>query len=587
MNATLSALWYVQSRSLVNLVRVRLKRLRQPRYLIGAVIGVGYLWMVFFRRMFLVSAAPVEVEPDLEAQLFTQTLASAGLGLYVLMQWLFSGDRAALTFTEAELAFLLPAPVSRSSLLHFRLLRAQSGILFSTLFFNLVAGRGSGFLGWCFHGFTFWLVLTLLFLHSLGASFAIQRLTERGLSGWGRRLSVLGVAGVLVGVVAAWILTAPAAQPVRDLEGLKEAAVALASSGPGPWILAPFRWVVAPWFARDLPGFLRAAGPALAVLVLHYLWVRRAEVSFEEASIAASQKMAERVAAARSGNAASLRQHKARRDPFPLATTGFPPVALLWKNLVLAGPVFRRRNIGYAAGLVVLTGILSLVFGREESPVSMVFFGVAVVSAFGLGMSLMLGPQMARHDFRSDVGRLEVLKSMPLPAWQVVLGQVLAPVVILTSVQWVLMGVGLAACLGSPELEHLWKGGAMGAIAVAVAVVFPALDALLLLLPNAVAILMPGWGGAGVGRAPGGGGGVEVIGQRLLFGLGLLLSLVVGLIPGSLMGALVWWLAQFVVGPIWALPVAALPVALILLAEFAGGVWLLAKAFSALDVAEG
>ena len=57
-------------------------------------------------------------------------------------------ERAALTFTEAEVAFLFPAPVSRRTLIHFKLLKSQLGILFATLIFSLLTNRfgrgGSG-----------------------------------------------------------------------------------------------------------------------------------------------------------------------------------------------------------------------------------------------------------------------------------------------------------------------------------------------------------------------------------------------------------------------------------------------------------
>jgi hypothetical protein len=44
---------------------------------------------------------------------------------------------------------------------------------------------------------------------------------------------------------------------------------------------------------------------------------------------------------------------------------------------------------------------------------------------------------------------VDLLKTLPLPSWQVVLGQLLAPVVILTSVQWLLLGIALAGSFGA------------------------------------------------------------------------------------------------------------------------------------------
>jgi hypothetical protein len=103
---------------------------------------------------------------------------------------------------------------------------------------------------------------------------------------------------------------------------------------------------------------------------------------------------------------------------------------------------------------------------------------------------------------------------------------------------------------------------------------------LVLLLPNTIALLFPAWAGTQQGR----GGGIEVMGQRLVFSLGFALVLVIGLLPAGIIGALCWWIAQLVVGPAWALPIAALPAALVLLAEFAAGVRGLAFAFDRYDV---
>ena len=54
-------------------------------------------------------------------------LLSAPLLLLVIVvgSWILPNSRAALQFTEAEVAFLFPAPVSRRKLIHFKLLRSQ------------------------------------------------------------------------------------------------------------------------------------------------------------------------------------------------------------------------------------------------------------------------------------------------------------------------------------------------------------------------------------------------------------------------------------------------------------------------------
>ncbi len=187
---------------------------------------------------------------------------------------------------------------------------------------------------------------------------------------------------------------------------------------------------------------------------------------------------------------------------------------------------------------------------------------------------------MVRHDFRSDLAQMDMLKSLPLPAWQVVLGQLLAPIVILTAFQWLLLSVMLGGSLGlsgkPADAISPWRFPGV----LAAALLFPGINALVLLLPNTIALLFPAWAGTQQGR----GGGIEVMGQRLVFSLGFALVLVIGLLPAGLVGGLCWWIAHLGVGPAWALPLAALPAALVLLAEFAAGVWGLAFAFDRYDV---
>ena len=120
----------------------------------------------------------------------------------MLLAWIIPHQRAALTFTEAEVAFLFPAPISRRGLIHFKLLRSQTAILFTTLLLTLVTNRLGGHAwiraaGW-------WLILSTLNLHLLGSSFALTMLLDRGISNWQRRLGILALVLVLAGVVIVW-----------------------------------------------------------------------------------------------------------------------------------------------------------------------------------------------------------------------------------------------------------------------------------------------------------------------------------------------------------------------------------------------
>ncbi len=580
-----TTLWFLQSRSIFNSLRMRARRLKQPKYLIGAVVGVSYFWMIAFRHLFTPSRSGLGAIGALphDAVVLIEAGAALVLVFFVVVNWVFTSDRASLRFSEAEVAFLFPAPLSRRSLVHFRLLRAQLGILFSAVFFSLVTGRSTWDGHWFIHITSWWLVLATLNLHGIGASFTVQHLTERGLAGWRRRSLVLLMLAALVGSILWWIKVAPAAQSLHGAEDSMEYTLGLLSAGPLPWLLAPFHWMVRPWFAQDGLEFLRTVWPALLLLVGHYVWVMRSDVTFEEATIEASRRTAERLAAARSGNWQSMHKpKKAKRPPFLLAPVGFPPMALLWKNLLSAGQMFTARLwfillIGCGSVMMVAQGLF---LGHESARP---LLGVAAVFLLALlALSSFLGPQLLRNDFRSDLPNMDLLKTLPLPGWQIALGQLLGPVAILTAIQSLLLvlALGLSTGMGD-ELSASVAQGRWPA-AMAALIVLPFLDFLLLAMPNMAVLLFPAWSKGAVGQ----GGGVEMMGQRLIFVLGQVVVLALALLPGAGMGALVWWLVQMALGPLWAVPFAAVATALVLAGECTVAVWALGLAFAKFDVSE-
>src|SRR5215472_2783391 len=142
----LSALLYLQVHSFKNRTLQRLKRLRQPKYLIGGIAGGIYFYFYFFRYLFgfqngrqgfLSQTSP-------ESLAIYESLGALILFVIVLLAWLVPHQRAALAFSQAEVAFLFPAPVSRRGLIHFKLLRSQTAILFTTLLLTIVTHRFGG-----------------------------------------------------------------------------------------------------------------------------------------------------------------------------------------------------------------------------------------------------------------------------------------------------------------------------------------------------------------------------------------------------------------------------------------------------------
>ena len=76
-------------------------------------------------------------------------------------------------------------------------------------------------------------------------------------------------------------------------------------------------------------------------MLSNYLWVVRSDVAFEEAS----QKLAEKLAAVRSGNWRNAgKKLKQNRAPFKLQSNGPAFMALFWKNLINAGNAFTAHS---------------------------------------------------------------------------------------------------------------------------------------------------------------------------------------------------------------------------------------------------
>ncbi len=574
----IAALLFLQFNSIKNRLVTRVLRMRKPKYLFGAIVGGAYFYFYFGRHFFGARQGGnlANVFPQVDFPL--EMLGAFALFVIILAAWLFPHQRAALAFTEAEVAFLFPAPISRRTLIHFKLLKSQTGILVSILFLTLISRRFSGANG-LIHAAGWWLILSTLNLHFLGSSFARTLLLERGISNWARRTVVLLVVALSVLVTVIWAKdTLPmfTLSQTTDLTDIAHYLEQFLQSGPLPYLLLPFQIMVQPFLASDARSFFTAAAPALLLLALHYWWVVRSNVAFEEASVEMSQRIAEKITAVRSGNwqAAAAKPNKKRRSPFLLQPLGVKPVALLWKNLISAGQMFSVRLWIFVACFAVFG---SFSFGGVGAR-SGIFVALGFLSMMLLVMSLIGGPQMMRQDFRQDLPAIDVLKTYPLPGWQIVLGELLAPVLILTAVQWVLLilAFGFSANMSTKGFPIEMRF----AVAFGLAVIIPTLNLISLLIPNAAVLLFPSWFQTGKDAPT----GIEAMGQRMIFLFGQILVLTIALAPGAAIFGVIVIVGKMFLGLTAAIPLASTAAALILAIEGFIGVKLLGKIFERFDL---
>lgn len=592
----LRALLYLRLTSFKNWLIARARRLRQPKYLIGAVVGCAYFYFFFFRS-FSQSAGPrvpramtpeaLQAMEAAQASLpvdwlpATTALGSLALLIFISFMWVVPAQRAALGFTEAEIAFLFPAPIPRRGLVHFRLLSAQFRSLVGAAVMMLFSNRWTIIGGnVATHAIGWWFIFSALNLHFSGASFTLTRLTDLGLGAWRRRAYLLGT---IATVFVATGLRLPAEIPVPalgagvELQPAIDWLVTLTQTAPLSWLLVPFKLVIGPFLAVDTRHFLFALGPALLVVTLHYLWVVRSAVAFEDASVDYAQKRGARIAAWRSGERRpGTLPTKARPAPFFLASQGRPELAFLWKNLLSTWPYFNLR-VFLGCAVVIVGSSLWLNTQPEWRPL---LPGVGMMALIFGAYALITGPQFARQDIRSDLAHADTLKTFPLAGWQIILGELLTPVVILTAVLWLtILAIGFTFYPVSGGVAWLTLPVRI-TVGLGLAAIAPALVALQLLVPNAAALLFPGWFQASRMR----GGGPEVIGQRMIFFFAQLLTMLLTLVPPVGLAALVIFILQWLVGPVAAVLVATVVVLVVLLGEAWCGLWLLGDRFEKLDL---
>ena len=325
----LSASLYIITCSARNRLRLRLRRLRQPRYLIGAVVGAAYLYFSVFARMRsrggLVRRRSAPAAEPMLAALRAGAPAAAGLALLAMtaISWILPFDSGLLDFSQAEVQFLFPAPVSRRSLLLHRMMRSQIGILFGSVILAAVAPSFSGY-GRLRMSVAMWLLLSAGKIYTTGVSLARARLGSGDARA--RRVAwlpvaVLGAAFTVVGIA---LLRAFMAQPAANPQDAIVRIGAVVSTGLPRIVLWPFVTLAAPLFAAWPTEYLLALLESALVVGACVVWVLKSDATFQDAAeeiVARKAQQPERAAVV----------YRVRTPGWSLASTGRAETAFVWK----------------------------------------------------------------------------------------------------------------------------------------------------------------------------------------------------------------------------------------------------------------
>ena len=539
MTAMLGAFAYLTLTSARNRFARSLRRLRSPRYVVALLFALLYFGFIFANPSSRGGAASGLLGPLVE---MAGTLALTAMVAY---WWTFGSDTTALAFSPAELHFLFPAPVTRRQLIQYKLVRAQLVILVNILIWSVLLrrGGGEGALAWV-RPLSLWVFFSTLQLHRLGATLARTSATEHGGAGLRRSALAIGVAAIAVGAVGWGLVHAWPAGGVTFLT-LEPVLREATGSAPASWALAPVRLVLAPLFADDLGTWARLFPAALGIMLLHFLWVVRADAAFEDAAIEASAERAARVAARRSGAPDRSRRRAGAADSpwrlrLPLPPTGDPVAAIVWKNMyaVARGDRFARQTVFFAIAVVGLSAFSIIRPSKSE-------LVTGVITAWS-AMLVLLGPVWVRNDLRGDLPRLEVLRTYPLAPGRLVAAEVASSALVLTALELLLGTAVFVAMLRAPDVELPVPDRI--AIAAAVALGLPALNLLSAAIHNTAALLFPAWLPVGAEKKP----GIEAMGQMYLTLFATLIVLAVLLLLPTVVGTIATLVLHGTYG-LWAL----------------------------------
>jgi ABC-2 type transport system permease protein len=445
-----SAISYLLRRSAWNRVRRVGADFRRPGPRIAAAAAVAYFILLAW-----LSPDTHGTPRDHQA---AATIGALGMLVLVASAWLLGTGGKLVELSSAERALLLPAPVSPGRVMDVKLIRLQATMLGNALLWTALTSGGQDWATLARRAVAFWVVLTTLQLHRIAAArmrsvVAIHPVIRR----------IVGLIGIGMVALVPIVLSGAIRESAPDLTDFLGH---LAANPIARAVLWPFVVVLRPLTASGTVQWMVQLAPAGALLLLHYLWVRRLgpEVERERDPLT-------------SPSGAPL---------WPLAPVGSAATAFFWKNVTA---LVRRPTAGVAGAAIVALLALPLLLQGGGRDAASVFLGLLLLMwAFVL---LLVGPQFLRNDLRQDQGLLSLMRTLPVRGQEILLGSAGAAAFALAVGVVVLFLAGALATVGSaaaplPEQHRL-------AWFVATLLVIGPVSLAGILLQNAAVILLPAW----------------------------------------------------------------------------------------------
>jgi hypothetical protein len=366
--------------------------------------------------------------------------------LYVVLTIVTSLGERAIYFSPSDVDMLFPAPFSRRQILLYKIIGSVTAAIWVALI--LSASLMMHLRSWPAAIVGFFLAYLAMNSLTMCAQLIAQNVGERAFTRV--RKLLLGVV-----IVAAAVAVGQAAS--RGLDGSWQEALLQARHSPvAEVLLAPFAVFAKIITAeRLIPDALGWAALGAAMIVASYALAIWLDANYLETAVRVSQQMQERKRRVMSGGpfaANPRRVTRSSRLPQPPWLGGVGPV--VWRQVV--------QSLRGGRGAIVLAVVAAVAIGapflvgaghnKELSKVlPHVIIGIAAYMTF-------LYSSQAPFGFRGDYGRMDLLKSLPIPSLAMACGQTLVAVMMVTLVDWLVFAAAavfmpvaagelLAACL--------------------------------------------------------------------------------------------------------------------------------------------
>ncbi len=495
------ALWLLLVLQLKGWLRYFLRNLRTIKGALLALVGGGVM-LFWLSSLLLMPPPPEGIEPGK-----LLAFGPALLLMYCLLNVVQATGERVIYFAPAEVNFLFSGPFSPRQILAYKILNmALLGVpttLFMTLVFRYYAASFlSAYVG--LYLMFFFMSLLTLALNLIGITIGAHLYTRL-------RKVVLGA----VLVLAAGLLWHLGALHWREFR-FSDVQELLETSETWHRVSWPLRTFFEAFLAERIwPDLVIWAGLGSLVDLALLGVVLILPANYLETAAVSSARTFARLQKLRSGGVLAVDEGGSQKKRFRLPELpywgGIGPI--LWRQMTAA-----MRGLNRLVVLFVIFGLCfgAPLFGTLRDPEKIPMLAMAVM--FTLWMTIML-TALVPFDFRGDLDRMAVLKSLPIVPWRLAVGQLLTPTLLVSGAQWlVLAGILTAALagLGSSNAAEM----RLVAVGTGVAAVFVLpFNFLLFGLENLLFLLFPA---RVLANQP---GDFQALGRNVLFGLAKLFSL--------------------------------------------------------------